>query len=215
MFPTGGLVLRSAAPLQRRLATKWTQTLSRPAPLCAAVAFPCGDERSTTHHFHTLSNETYVVSSRSAHFFGKYSNSTTTRQKSKMVPRKAALALTPKARDIFRQLIDATGSEGIILKYEISSQHALRMAFRFDLIKDAKTELDDQDEGVSLEVLDDGVTPKPPSESWNDNLPKLYIHHGGFMKVLGGTLDVDFNSETGDLTPKLFDREGHEMDPNA
>ena len=67
---------------------------------------------------------------------------------------------------------------------------------------------------VSLEVLEDG-TPKPPSESWNDNLPKLYIHHGAFMKVLGGTLDIDLNAESGELKPKLFDREGHEMDPNA
>jgi hypothetical protein len=67
---------------------------------------------------------------------------------------------------------------------------------------------------VSLELLADG-TPKPPSESWNDNLPKLYIHHGAFMKVLGGTLDVELNADTGDLKPKLFDREGYEMDPNA
>ena len=64
-----------------------------------------------------------------------------------MVPRKAALALTPKAREIFKKMIAATGSEGIMLKYEISSQHALRMAFKFDLIKDAKTELSAQDEG--------------------------------------------------------------------
>ena len=68
---------------------------------------------------------------------------------------------------------------------------------------------------VSLEVLEDGETPKPPSESYNDGLPKLYIHHAAFMKVLGATLDVDFNPETGDMTPRLFDREGHEMDPNA
>ena len=68
---------------------------------------------------------------------------------------------------------------------------------------------------VSLEVLDDGVTPKPPAESWNDNLPKLYIDSGAFMKVLGGKLDVKINSETGDLIPLLFDREGNEMDPNA
>jgi len=67
---------------------------------------------------------------------------------------------------------------------------------------------------VSLEILADG-SPKPPSESWNDNLPKLYIHHGAFMKVLGGTLDVDLNVETGEFKPKLFDREGHELDPNA
>lgn len=66
-----------------------------------------------------------------------------------------------------------------------------------------------------MEILSDGKTPKPPSESWNDNLPKLYIHSGAFMKVLGGTLDVDLNTDTGELKPKLFDREGHEMDPNA
>ena len=68
---------------------------------------------------------------------------------------------------------------------------------------------------VSLEVLEDGVTPKPPAESWNDGLPKLYIHHAAFMKVLGGKLDVKMNAETGDLIPLLFDREGNEMDPNA
>lgn len=67
--------------------------------------------------------------------------------KKKMIPRKAALHLTPKARDIFRKLIEATSSEGIILKYEMSSQHALRMAFKFDLVKDAKKELSFDDEG--------------------------------------------------------------------
>ena len=35
------------------------------------------------------------------------------------------------------------------------------------------------------------------------------------MKVLGGTLDVDLHVETGEFKPKLFDREGHELDPNA
>ncbi|KAL3772217.1 hypothetical protein ACHAW5_009364 [Stephanodiscus triporus] len=89
------------------------------------------------------------------------------------------------------------------------------MAFKFELIKDEDKELTARDEGVSLEVLEDGITPKPPSDSWNDNLPKLYIHHGAFMKVLGGTLDVHVDPETGDMKPKLFDREGHEMDPNA
>eukprot|EP00573_Skeletonema_grethae_P011426 CAMPEP_0201709708 /NCGR_PEP_ID=MMETSP0578-20130828/58244_1 /ASSEMBLY_ACC=CAM_ASM_000663 /TAXON_ID=267565 /ORGANISM="Skeletonema grethea, Strain CCMP 1804" /LENGTH=190 /DNA_ID=CAMNT_0048198695 /DNA_START=61 /DNA_END=633 /DNA_ORIENTATION=+ len=132
-----------------------------------------------------------------------------------MIPRKAALHLTPKAREIFRKLIEATSSEGIKLKYEMSSQHALRMAFKFDLIKDVKKELSHEDEGVSLEVLEDGVTPKPPAESWNDNLPKLYIDSGAFMKVLGGKLDVKINPETGDIIPLLFDREGNEMDPNA
>mmetsp|Transcript_4064 Transcript_4064/g.6731 ORF Transcript_4064/g.6731 Transcript_4064/m.6731 type:complete len:224 (-) Transcript_4064:581-1252(-) len=147
--------------------------------------------------------------------FSSSSGKPTKNAKKKMIPRKAALHLTPKAREIFRKLIEATGSEGIKLKYEMSSQHALRMAFKFDLIKDAKTELSFDDEGVSLEVLDDGVTPKPPAESWNDDLPKLYIDSGAFMKVLGGKLDVKVNPETGDIIPLLFDREGNEMDPNA
>ena len=34
-----------------------------------------------------------------------------------------------------------------MLKYEMSSQHALCMASKLDLIKDTKKELDDQDEG--------------------------------------------------------------------
>ena len=75
--------------------------------------------------------------------------------------------------------------------------------------------LDGIDFRVSLEVLEDGITPKPPADSWNDGLPKLYIHHAAFMKVLGGKLDVKMNTETGDLIPLLFDREGNEMDPNA
>ena len=63
-----------------------------------------------------------------------------------MIPRKAALHLTPNARTTFQKLIAATNSEGIMLRYEISSQHALRMAFKFDLIKDLK-ELSADDEG--------------------------------------------------------------------
>mmetsp|Transcript_5200 Transcript_5200/g.9188 ORF Transcript_5200/g.9188 Transcript_5200/m.9188 type:complete len:217 (-) Transcript_5200:73-723(-) len=216
MFPTGVKVARSAAPpLQRRLATKGTQASSRYATLSTLVTFRCKDERSTMRHFHTIPHHDgmHAVSSRS--FSSSRNSKSFTRQKTTMVPRKAALALTPKSRDIFQKIIAATGSEGIMLKYEMSTQHALRMAFKFDLIKDAKKELDDQDEGVSLEVLEDGVTPKPPSESMDDNLPKLYVHHAAFMKVLGGTIDVDFDSKTGDLTPKLFDREGNVMDPNA
>ncbi len=68
---------------------------------------------------------------------------------------------------------------------------------------------------VSLEDLEEGIPPKPPEESWGDNLPKLYIHHNAFMKVLGGTLDVELDNETGSMTPLLFDRNGHAMDPNA
>jgi len=63
-----------------------------------------------------------------------------------------------------------------------------------------------------LEINEDG-TPKPPSESINDGLPKLYIHHGAFLKVLGGTLDIDIK-DSGDFAAVLYDKEGNEMDPN-
>lgn len=66
---------------------------------------------------------------------------------SKMIPRKAALKLTPKARELFKKLIAATSAEGIMLKYELSTKEALRMAFKFDLIKDSKAEITEQDEG--------------------------------------------------------------------
>lgn len=55
------------------------------------------------------------------------------------------------------------------------------------------------------------MTPIPPNESENDGLPKLYIHHNAFMKVLGATVDVDEKT----LSPLLFDREGNALDPNA
>jgi hypothetical protein len=58
-----------------------------------------------------------------------------------MIPRKAAISITPKARTILKQIINITKSKGILLKYEISSQHALRMAFKFVLIKDISTEI--------------------------------------------------------------------------
>ena len=149
----------------------------------------------------------------------KTTSTTTSTKKKKggiMVPRKAAIAITPKARTILKQIINITKSQGILLKYEISSQHALRMAFKFVLIKDISTEINtNTDEGISLEALDDGITPKSPSDSYHDELPKLYISQTAFMKVLGGTLDVDINVDTGDMIPRLVDREGHDMDPNA
>jgi hypothetical protein len=63
---------------------------------------------------------------------------------------------------------------------------------------------------VSLEVLEDG-TPRSPGESADDGLPKLYIHHNAFLKVLGAKLDVD----TENVSPILYDREGNLMDPNV
>ena len=61
-----------------------------------------------------------------------------------------------------------------------------------------------------MELLDDG-SPKPPMESIDDGLPKLFVHRDAFLKVLGATVDV--NLET--ITPILYDREGNIMDPNA
>jgi hypothetical protein len=63
---------------------------------------------------------------------------------------------------------------------------------------------------VSLEVLEDG-NPKSPKESLNDGLPKLFVHHNAFLKVLGATIDI--NMET--IALILYDREGNVMDPNA
>ena len=63
---------------------------------------------------------------------------------------------------------------------------------------------------MSLEVLEDG-SPKPPDQSEADGLPKLYVHHNAFMKVLGATVDVDLDT----FTPILHDRNGNLMDPDA
>jgi len=82
------------------------------------------------------------------------------------------------------------------------------MVFGFRFV--TQEELDETDEGVSLEVLDDG-SPKPPMDSKDDGLPKLYVHHNAFLKVLGATVDVDPTN----FTPILYDKEGNRMDPNA
>lgn len=83
-----------------------------------------------------------------------------------------------------------------------------RMVFSFDFVSAA--DLGPFDEGVSLQVLDDGVTPKAPADSLSDGLPKLYVSGNAFLKVLGATLDVD----TAKMAPLLYDKEGNRMDPN-
>lgn len=91
------------------------------------------------------------------------------------------------------------------------------MVFSFDFV--TLNDIDPiQDEGVSLELVDildkEGNSlriPKPPAESRTDGIPKLYVHHNAFLKVLGATVDVD----TATITPILYDREGNKMDPNA
>lgn len=92
------------------------------------------------------------------------------------------------------------------------------MVFSFSFV--SADEIDfDQDEGVSLELVEQidkkdlstHLVPKPPAESRDDGLPKLYVHHNGFLKVLGATVDVDIAT----ITPILYDREGNRMDPNS
>jgi hypothetical protein len=123
------------------------------------------------------------------------------------VPLKAPVQMTETARKFFKALLETKPEAiGIMLKYHQSSTGEPRMVFSFDFA----TEVSPEDESASLELLADGVTPKPPVDSMNDGLPKLYIHHDGFMKVLGGTVDVDL--DTMKLT--LYDREGNVMDPN-
>jgi len=70
------------------------------------------------------------------------------RKKLKFVPRKAAVALTPKARNFFRALLENTSDEqvvGIMLNYHQSSTGEPRMVFSFDFCKAHQLTL--QDEG--------------------------------------------------------------------
>jgi len=133
------------------------------------------------------------------------------RRRLKFVPRKAAVTLTDPSRQFFRRLLEKPPRPeiiGVMLHYDQASSGEPRMVFRFSFV--SQDELHPNDEGVSLEVTEEG-TPKSPTESENDGLSKLYIHHNAFLKVLGCTVDV--NTET--LEPILYDREGNTMDPNA
>lgn len=131
------------------------------------------------------------------------------RTRQKFIPRKAAVALTEKARTLFKQLVENHPSkDNVLLNYTQSSTGEPRMVFSFSFV--ATEDLVQQDEGVSLEVDDEGK-PKAPLEAVDDGLPKLYIHHNAFLKVLGATVDVD----TTNITPILYDKEGFEMDANV
>lgn len=127
----------------------------------------------------------------------------------KFVPRKAAVELTDKSRGFFRRLLENPPRPeivGVLLNYDQSSSGEPRMVFSFQFV--TQDDVGDA-EGVSLEVDADGK-PKPPAESWDDGLPKLYVHPNAFLKVLGATVDVD----TDKAEPILYDREGNKMDPN-
>lgn len=158
--------------------------------------------------------------SRSSPFARPSYTTKATGKKREFVPRKAAVKLTDKARKFFKLLLDDPPRKdvvGIMLNYGQPKSGEPRMVFSFDFV--TADEIDgDQDEGVSLELVQQVdrhgnriEVPKPPSESQHDGLPKLYVHHNAFLKVLGATLDVDAKT----LTPIIYDREGNTMDPNA
>jgi len=133
------------------------------------------------------------------------------RKKREFIPRKAAVQLTDQARNYFKVLLENPPRPqiiGVMLSYHQSKTGEPRMVFAFDFV--TEHDIGPDDEGVSLEVLPDG-TPKPPAESMHDGLPKLYVNHDAFLKVLGATVDVDMES----VAPILYDREGNLMDPNA
>jgi len=134
------------------------------------------------------------------------------------------VALTPKARTFFKSLLENVATNqsdkgssdaeddpiiGVQLTYSQSTTGEPRMVFGFSFLRSSA--LDPNDEAVSLEVLEDGETPKSPAEALDDGLPKLYVHHDAVLKVLGSTLDVDEER----LMPILYDKEGNVMDPNA
>ena len=124
-------------------------TITPPPSRCTStIPIFCGrKERPLHHQFHTISSNNRIHTALpSSPILNRSTVLMSIRQRA-IIPRKAALILTPKARELFQKIIAATESDGIMLKYEISSQHALRMAFKFDLIKDAEKELDAQDEG--------------------------------------------------------------------
>jgi hypothetical protein len=143
--------------------------------------------------------------------FDPKSGKKATKRRGQIIPRKAAVQLTDKARQFFRLLLEKPPRPnvvGIMLNYDQSATGEPRMVFSFDFV--TGDQIDAQDEGVSLEILEDG-SPKTPAETLNDGLPKLYVSHNAFLKVLGATLDVDVEA----IKPILYDREGNVMDPNA
>ena len=136
----------------------------------------------------------------------------TRKRRRDFVPRKAAVQLTEQARQAFQQLLQDPPRPDIIgiqLLYQQSSTGQPRMVFSFRFVTAA--DVSSKDEAVSLQLLQDGKTPKPPAEAATDGLPKLYVAADAFLKVLGATVDVDLHN----FTPVLYDKEGNVMDPNA
>lgn len=150
--------------------------------------------------------------------------STSSTRTKRVVPRKAPIKFTPRARKFFKSLLEQKTQKsendrtvGIMLKYQQSQTGEPRMVYTFDFVN--QNQISNRDEPVSLEVIESNrdssgqeeEMPKSPEDSYDDGLPKLYIHQHAFLKVLGCTIDIDEVN----FTPVLFDREGNLLDPNA
>ena len=86
------------------------------------------------------------LTSSSSPFGNATKNNSKRRKKKRIIPRKAAVTLTEKARTIFQKLLDNQPTkEGILLNYTQSATGEPRMVFSFSFV--SKEELDDQDEG--------------------------------------------------------------------
>ena len=131
------------------------------------------------------------------------------KKRRKYIPRKAAVELTEQARTFFKKLLKANPEKaGIMLHYQQATSGQPRMVFSFDFV--TKDGLGQSEEGISLEINEDG-TPKSPEEALVDGKQKLHISSNAFLKVLGAKVDIDMEN----ITPILYDKEGNQMDPNA
>ena len=106
------------------------------------------DHSSNDNNTQQVQSQTPPLStlSSSSPFGNTTTNNSNRRKKKRIIPRKAAVELTEKARIIFQKLLDNQPTkEGILLNYTQSATGEPRMVFSFSFV--SKEELDEQDEG--------------------------------------------------------------------
>jgi hypothetical protein len=104
-------------------------------------------DHSSNDNTQVQSQQTPPLSSLSSSPFGNITkNKSNRRKKKRIIPRKAAVELTEKARTLFQKLLDNQPTkDGILLNYKQSATGEPRMVFSFSFV--SKEDLDDQDEG--------------------------------------------------------------------
>jgi len=205
MVSTMGCARRRSSKVAAKPPQRWSTVGVLPSSLVATPS-PC-----FLRHRATFISQTFPTLQSSPFDMKRPSRVPKKRKKRLFIPRKAAVELTDKARNFFQLLLENPPRPdiiGIMLNYDQSKTGEPRMVFSFDFV--TPDDITPDDEGVSLQVLEDG-SPKLPADSMNDGLPKLYVSHNAFLKVLGAKLDVD----TREVEPILYDKEGNLMDPNA